>query len=571
MDENYWTRLRRQRLNRRRFLAASAAAAGTGFLIACGGDRDKGETGGTQGAATQAPGATPAAGAQGTPVPKGGAISTATVGTDAKGFHPWVTTDAVSSTYYGLISDTSLVRYNPETLEVEGNAAEKFTISDDKKTYTFTLRDMKWSDGKQITAEDYVWTFEQAVKPENKNPRLNTLKQIVSYKALDPKTLEITTSEAFFVGITTPVNWVSAFPKHVWEKYPWGDPAANPEILKPSVVSGPWKLKEWQKDQFATFVANESYWGGRPNLDQLTYRIFGTQALAYQELKAGEIDFLPIQPADVADAKKLNHINIYDYYAATTGYTYVGFNMRRPWAKDVNVRKALSYATDRPGIIESVAYGQARPVYSIFTQSSYVYNPNVEKYDFDPKKAAEHFRMAGYTLDANKRLVKDGQQLRLKVLFNQGSNVREGIATVLQQQLGDLGVAVEVVPMEFQAYIDFIKSPPFDYDLFILGWTAGVDPDGSREIWLEESIPALNSGAYVNKRVEELFNQGVKEFNTEKRKQIFGEIQKLITEDPPYVFVYEGKTNYGVNKKIGGIKPTRLGILYNLDKWYLEK
>lgn len=603
-------------LSRRRFLAGATAAAGAAILAACGGggtatDTPKPATtasGTTAAPTTSAPTAAaaspattgttvasapaaiaspsaaaspavstaaaaagPTTAAAPATIPKGGTLTLTQVGTDAKSFHPYQTTDTVSSAYQGYVyGGGSLTQYDPNTLELVGFAAEKWTLSDDKKTVTFTLKDnLKWSDGTPMTTADYVWTYEQAKKPENKYPYVQNFEPIVAFEAKDPKTLVVTLNEAITVAVET-ADAVTPLPKHVWEKLDWADPTKNPEIGSPTVVNGMWKLKEWKRDDHATFVANDSYWEGRPYIDQLTVRVFGTEALAYQALKSGEVDYSGFQPSDYKEAKTLQNVNVYEWYSARGSWSYIGFNLRRPALKDPLVRKAIAYATDRQGIIDSVVYGLGRPTYSAYPQSSPAYNPNVEHYDFDPKKAADLFKQAGYTLNG-KKLTKDGQQLSLKLLFNTPNKVREGIATLAQQQLGDLGIAVDVQGLEFQAFLDTIKKDPFDYDLYVLGWASTINPYFAYQIWSESSIPQLNSGAYVNKQVEDLYKQARTEFDKEKQKAIYGQIQKLITDDEPYVFLYEGLSYAGVNKRVGGIVPTRRGITYNLNKWYVTK
>jgi peptide/nickel transport system substrate-binding protein len=233
------------------------------------------------------------------------------------------------------------------------------------------------------------------------------------------------------------------------------------------------------------------------------------------------------------------------------------------------VRKAISYATDRKGIIDGVVYGLGRPLSSPFPQSSWAYSPNVEQYAFDVSKAQALFTQAGYTL-SNKKLSKDGQQLSLKMLYPSASKTAEGIATVLQQQLGDLGVALDAQSLEFQALQDTLQKEPFDYDLYAAAWSATLEPYYMYQIWAEQSIPQLNAGAYVNKQVEDLFDQSHREFDMEKRKAIFAQIQKLITDDAPYVFLYESESYTGFNKRIGGIQVGKLGP-YDMHKWYVTK
>jgi len=585
-----------KRLSRRHFLSGAASAAGAAILVACGSGSAATDTPAATkpvaitGSATTTPATTgttatsvpavvasPSAAAPAAPavpanIPKGGALTQTITGTDAKSFHPFQTTDTVSNSYQGYIfGGGSLTQYDPKTLDLVGFAAEKWDLSADKTTVTFTLKDgLQWSDGMPMTTADYVWTYQQAIKPENKYAYVQNFEPIVSFLAKDARTLVVTLNEPITVAVET-ADAIIPLPKHIWEKYDWSDPTKNPEINAPSVGNGMWKLKEWKRDDHAIFVANDLYFDGRPYIDQLTVRIFGTEALAYQALKSGEVDFSSFQPSDYKEAKTLPNVNVYEWYAARGSWSYIGFNLRRPALKDPLVRKAIAYATDRQGIIDSVAYGLGRPIYSAYPQTSPAYNSNVEHYDFDVKKAADLFKQAGYTLNG-KKLTKDGQQLSLKLLFGPAtSKVREGIATLAQQQLSDLGIALDVQALEFQAFLDTLKKEPFDYDLFVLGWSSTTNPYFAYQIWSESSIPQLNSGAYVNKQVEDLYKQARTEFDKEKQKTIYNQIQKLITDDEPYVFLYEGKQYTGVNKRVGGITPTPRGIAYNMNKWYITK
>ncbi|MDQ6603309.1 MAG: ABC transporter substrate-binding protein [Chloroflexota bacterium] len=590
-----------RRLSRRHFLSGAAGAAGAAILAACGGGTATTDTpiatkpATTIGSATTAPATVAAPATTSTTVasapaivaspsaiatagntaasaniPKGGTLTQTIIATDAKSFHPYQTTDSGSASYQSYIfGGTGLTRYNPDTIDLEGFAAEKWTLSDDKKTFTFTLRDgLKWSDGAPITTADYVWTYQQAIKPENKYPYVENLNKFASYEAKDARTLVIAFKEASTVNLEN--SNLTVLPKHLWEKYDWNDPTKNPEINAPTVGSGMWKLKEWKRDDHASFVANDLYWDGRPNIDQTIIRVIGTQALAFQALKSGEVDYSGFQPSDYTEAKKLGNINVYEWYTARGSWGYMGFNLRRPALKDLLVRKALAYASDRKGIIDGVFFGLGRPTYGNLPQSSWAFNPNIEHYDFDPKKSADLLKEAGYTL-SGKKLMKDGQQLSLKLLYPTSSKPREGIATVTQQQLGDLGIVVDVQGLEFQAYSDAIQKEPGDWDLQLGAWNSTINPYFGYQLWYESSIPKLNFGAYINKQVEDLYKQAYTEFDREKQKAIYGQIQKILTDDEPYAFLYEALQYTGVNKRVGGITPTRVGIEYNLNKWYITK
>jgi peptide/nickel transport system substrate-binding protein len=332
-----------------------------------------------------------------------------------------------------------------------------------------------------------------------------------------------------------------------------------------------WKLKEWKQEDHATFVANDLYFDGRPNIDQMTVRVYGTPEVAFQALKSDQIDYNPsIQPADYKDAKSLKRDTVYEWYPAAGQWSYIGFNLRHGPLQDVNVRHAIAYATDRKGIIDAAAFGLAKPNYAGFVQESPVYNANVEHYDYDPNKAKDLLQQAGYNLDANKRLTKDGKQLSFKLLYPTSSKPREAIATILKQQLGELGINVDVQGLEFQSYVATIQSPPFDWDLQLGAWSTSIDPYWNSNIWSEKFVPDLNSGDYVNKQVEALFVQGSKEFDEAKRKQIYGQIQQILANDSPDVFLYEPLTFVGMSKKVRGIAVSPLGIEYNMNKWYIS-
>ena len=202
--------------------------------------------------------------------------STAT--SDAVSFHPYLTSDSASGGYQGQVWSGSLLRLDENTLDYEPNMAESYTISEDGLTFTFKLRqDLKWSDGQPMTAQDWQWAYDQATKPENEYPYLSQLEFIKSYKALDDHTLEIKIGEVYAPALGQMSGLITPLPKHVWEKLDWSDPEKNPEINNPTVVSGPYKLKEWKRDQYALFEANENYWyHGAPNITETPSKLCPT-------------------------------------------------------------------------------------------------------------------------------------------------------------------------------------------------------------------------------------------------------------------------------------------------------
>ncbi|MDX1520304.1 MAG: ABC transporter substrate-binding protein [Anaerolineae bacterium] len=493
---------------------------------------------------------------------------------EAVSFHPYLTTDSTSSGYQAMVYTGGLLRLDENTLEYIPNMAESYSISEDGLTFTFNLRkDMKWSDGEPITAQDFKWTYDQVTKPENEYPYLSQLEFITSYEALDDYTLEVKIEELYAPALGQMSGLITPLPQHVWEGLDWSDPETNPEINNPSVVSGPYKLEEWKRDQFVIFEANENYWyHGAPNITRQTLEIVPNADIAYEKMKSGETDTGIITPDNLEEAKQLENINVYEWWPAASGWTYVGLNMREGFpTHDVRIRHAINYAIDKQLITDEVQLGNARRMCSIYPDTSWVYNPDVPCYEYDPDKAIELFAEAGYTLEGDQMLDENGEQLTLSLLYVTPSDTSELIALAVQDYLKDVGVAVDLQALEWNSFLEETDSDSPSWDMFLGAWRATIEPHIMFTIWAEENIPDLNSVAYINKEVEALFEEAGATYDTEFRKEKYQEIQRIIAEDAPYVFLYYRKSWSGQNVRVKGIEPTALGIGWNTEDWFIEE
>ena len=494
---------------------------------------------------------------------------------DAVSFHPYQTTDTASSGYQNMVYTGGLLRLDEKTLEYIPNMAESYTISEDGLTFTFNLRQgMLWSDGQPITAHDFQWTYDQVIKPENEFPYLSQLDFISAYEALDDDTLQIKIKEVYAPALGQMSGLITPLPKHIWEELDWSDPQKNPEINSPSVVSGPYKLKEWRRDQYVIFEANDNYWyHGRPNIDRYTMEIVPDQDIAYQKMKSGNTDTGPITPENLEEARQLDNITVYEWWPAAASWSYIGLNMRAGFpTHDVHVRRGINYAIDKQLITDEVMLGQAKRICSIYPETSWVYNPDVPCYDYDPDKALEEFAQAGYTLQDGKLVDQDGKQLKLRLIFGPNTNqTRELIAVTVQDFLSDVGIDVQVQGLEWASFLEATDAAEPNWDMFVSGWRATIEPHIMYTIWSEQNIPQLNSVAYVNKEVEAIFEEAGKTYDEEFRQEKYGEIQRIIAEDSPYVFLFYNKSWSGQNNRIKGIEPTALGIGWNQEDWYIEE
>ncbi len=493
---------------------------------------------------------------------------------DAVSFHRYQTTDTGSSGYQGQVWSGALLRLHEDTLEYVPHMAESYNISEDNLTFTFNMRqDMKWSDGQPITAHDYEWTYKQITDPVNGWPRLNQYEFITSYKAVDDYTIEIKIGEVYAPALHQVAAFLTPYPKHIWENLDWSDPDKNPEINHPTVVSGPYTVTEWERDQYVIFEANENYWyKGQPNLTKYTIEIVPDQDIAYQKMKAGETDTGPITAENLDEARQLDNLTVYEWWPVASTWFFVGLNMREGFpTHDINVRHALNYAVDKQLLTDEIMLGQAKRICSIYPETSWVYNPDVPCYEYDPEKSIKLFEKAGYTFQDGQMLAENGEQLTLTLLYGPNtSKTFELMSITIQDYLSQVGVKVEIEALEWASFQETRSAEEPTWDMFLGGWRSTIEPHIMFTIWDEDSIPNLNSVAYINKDVEALFDEAGGTFDNEFRKEKYQEIQQIVADEAPYIFLFYKKSWSGQNNRILGIDPKPVGIGWNSLDWYVE-
>jgi len=492
---------------------------------------------------------------------------------DAVSFHPYLTVDASSRGYQGLVYSGALINVDENTLEFEPYMAESYEISDDGLTFTFHLRqDIQWSDGTPLTAQDYKWTYDQVMDPANEYPYRSQVDFITSYEALDDYTIQVKIDEIYAPALFNIALFIDPLPKHVWENLDWSDPEKNPEINSPSVVSGPYKLQEWQRDQFVIFEANENYWyHGQPNIQEYIIETVPDQDIAFQKLKTGESDSSSMTPEQLEEARTLDHVTVYEWWPAATTWTYIGLNMREGYlTNDINIRRGLAYAIDKKLLVDEVWLGQARRLCAIYAPTSWAHNPDVPCYEYNPDQALEEFAKAGYTLEGDKLVDENGEQLTLRFLYGPNTSpTAELIAVTIQDFLKEVGIDMTIEALEWASFLEATSVDEPTWDMFLGGWRSAIEPHSAATVWAEENIPQLNSVAYIDPEMTEWFEKAGATYDREERKAAYGKVQEIIAADLPYITLAYRKSASAINNRVQGIEPTVLGIDWNREDWYI--
>ncbi|MBW2060536.1 MAG: peptide-binding protein [Deltaproteobacteria bacterium] len=526
------------------------------FILACGEKSDH------EASSSAAPKTQP----QKYPPAYGDAIVTGSIG-DASNLLPVLASDSASGDINGLIYDGLLK--TDKNLNLIGNMAESWEISEDGLTITFRLRKgVKWHDGHAFTSKDVMFTYQLMIDPKTPTAYGEDYKQVKKAETPDDYTFRVTYERPYAPAL---ISWsFPIMPAHLLQGR---DITKSPLTRKP-IGTGPYIFKEWQTGQKIILEASPDYFEGRPYIFRYVYRIIPDTATMFLELKSGgldRMDLTPIQYKRQTNTPKFEK-DFKKYQYLSFGYTYLGFNLLDPKFQDKRVRQAIGYAIDKNEIIDGVLLGLGQPANGPYKPGTWVYNEKVTPYPFDPEKAKMLLAAAGWAdTDHDGLLDKDGQPFKFTITTNQGNKQREMTALIIQQRLKDVGIGVKVRIIEWAAFLkEFIDKKKFE--AVILGWTIPINPD-LFDVWHSSKTKPgeLNFVSYQNREVDRLIDQGRFTFDREVMKKSYDRIQEILKEDAPYIFLYVAKALPVVAARFHGIKPAPAGIEYNFIKWYVPK
>jgi peptide/nickel transport system substrate-binding protein len=486
---------------------------------------------------------------------------------DASNLIPILASDSASHSIAGLIYN-GLVKYDKD-MNIVGDLAESWDISDDGLVITFHLRKgVKWHDGKPFTAKDVLYTYQITVDPKTPTAYAGDFLKVKKAEVLDDYTFRVTYDKPFAPSL---ISWSSAvLPRHLLE----GQNITKSSLARHPVGTGPYLFKEWLAGQKIVLVSNADYFEGRPYVDGHVTRIIPDMATMFLELRARNIDMMGLTPLQYTRQTENNlfrqSFDKYRYLAFA--YTYLGYNLKHPFFADKRVRQAISYAINKEEIISGVLLGLGKPATGPYKPGTWAYNENVKTYSYNPQKARELLRAAGWTKTNNDGfLEKDGRPFTFELITNQGNETRQKCAEIIQRQLKEVGIDVKIRILEWAAFInDFINKRRFE--AVILGWTIPLDPD-AYDVWhSSKTAPEeLNFISYKNPEVDALLEKARSTFDQKLRKKYYDRFQEILVEDQPYTFLYVPDELVVISKRFRGIEPAPIGLSHNFIKWYVPK
>jgi len=486
---------------------------------------------------------------------------------DASNLIPLLSSDKPSHDIAGMIYN-GLVKYD-KNINIIGDLAQSWDISANGLVITFHLRKgVKWHDGHPFTAADVLYTYQVTIDPKTPTAYAGDFLKVKKAEMLDDYTFRVSYDKPFAPAL---ISWGAAMlPKHLLA----GQNITKSPLSRHPIGTGPYRFKEWIAGQKIVLVSNPDYFEGRPYIDGYITRIIPDMATLFLELRAQGIDISGLSPLQYTrqTENKLFRSNFNKYRYLSFAYTYLGYNLKNPLFGDKRIRQAISYAINKEEIISGVLLGLGRPATGPFKPGTWAYNGKVKIYDYNPQKARELLKEAGWQdSDGDQILEKDGRHFAFEIVTNQGNETRQKCAEIIQRQLAEVGIEVKIRILEWAAFInDFINKRRFD--AVIMGWTIPPDPD-AYDVWhSSKTAPQeLNFISYKNAEVDELVEKGRSTFDQKQRKKYYDRFQEILAEDQPYTFLYVPDNLIIVNKRFRGIEPAPIGLEYNFIKWYVPK
>lgn len=438
--------------------------------------------------------------------------------------------------------------------------AEHWEISSDQLKYTFHLKKgLKFSDGSPLTAEDVAFTLtllhdpaysgyndiSQAFIKGGKNYKEGNAASIEGIKVIDPQTIEITTEKINAQSLLLLGSTV--LPKAYYGKdYQKGKLDYLKKLYPAPLGAGPYKFEKYIPGQEIRYVANENYFAGKPAVEHLIYKVTD-KATNFQLFQTGETDYdgFTANSDSIEQLKSLGFANIRISTANVFSFVYI--NNKKPYLKDKLVRQALIYGLDRQKYVDVKyrGYGQVANVPTSPLSWSYT-EEGINKYKYDVEKAKQLLDQAGWKVGADGIREKDGQKLKISYLTRAKD---DEFIPIAQENYKALGIVLNPEVMDFNALVAKLKEG--NYDFAAVSTSMLSDPNDAVAEFA--STHPENSAKYSNPKADKLIAEGVSTTDIEKRKAIYKELYKELTDDPPVILLSYRKSVAAYNGRIQGL------------------
>ncbi|BAU15194.1 ABC-type transporter, periplasmic subunit [Leptolyngbya sp. NIES-3755] len=527
-----------------------------------------------------------------------------------------------------------LTKENGVTGEYEPALAESWKFSPDNKRVVFTLRpNLKWSNGKPLTADDVVFTYEDVVfnpqipTDQKESIQIGTKKIFPKVRKISDRQVEFILPEPFapLLAATAAPDGIMILPKHaladaVTKKLPDGNPAfistwGTDTDPKKIITNGAYVIDSYSAGQRLILKRNPNYWrrdqtGTQlPYIDRIVWQFIENQDTQLLRFRSGDLDVMgdtrPLRPEYFSLLKREEERGNFQVLngGPWSGVLYLTFNLSKAknengkpfvdpvksrWFNTVEFRQAVAYAIDRERINTNLFRGlgviQNSP---ISVQSPFSLKEGLPVYNYNPEKSRKLLKEAGFKYNDRGQLFdSEGNRVRFTLLTNSNNLTRVAIGAQVRQDLAKIGMEVDYNPINFNVLIDKTNGSR-EWDAHMIGFTGGIEPQGLANLWMtsggshsfnlaqQPGQPKIQ-GYVANdweKEIDRLFIEGARELDREKRKAIYGEFQKLVQEQLPVIHLVNDSAIMAVRNRVQGLKYSGLPSwgLWNIQELRIKE
>lgn len=433
---------------------------------------------------------------------------------------PRVGNDNASGRIFDLCC-RGLVRVTPE-MDYAPDVAQAWETPDDR-TIIFKLDpNARFQDGKPVTAQDVKWTYDSMMAEGFTTSKKSGYSSVERIETPDAHTVVFHLKEAnggLFDNLTLGIMQQGA--------------DANAAKMTP-ISTGPYRVTSFRTDEVVELEASEHWHHGVPAIKNVSVRIIPDATTLVLEMQRGSVDFqvnqIPFENVGQFENSEAHQV----IKKPGSVWQYLAFNLKDPTLSKVQVRRAIAHAIDREKIVRDLLRGHGVPADTMFAQGHWARAENLPAYPYDPNRAKQLLDEAGMTDPDG-----DGPQPRFTLSFKTSTDTEANLrAQMIQQMLQQVGVKVEIQTSEFGTFLEDVQKGNFQ--MYSLSRNGIADPDFYYVIFHSRNIPpeGQNRGYYSNPRVDQLIMEGRSTFDRSKRKQLYGDIQRIVQEDLPYVSLY---------------------------------
>jgi peptide/nickel transport system substrate-binding protein len=480
-----------------------------------------------------------------------------------------VTLNPVVSTsrYDRLVSNllfTPLVQIDRDLQPIPG-LADSWDISDDGLVYRFDLNPKAtFSDGSPVRASDVIFTLEKILDPKSEAVQVAGSFELLDRartRAVDEHTVEVVFKQPLATQLLK-FNDVLIVPEHV---YSTGD--FRKDHNDKAVGSGPYRLVRWVPGKEVVAERRADYWGKRPYIQTVVFKLINDHGTAFNALRRGELDET-IVSSDIWWRERNNpevtkNIEFMRFY--TRNYNFIAWNNRHPQLGDKRVRRALAACIPIESIIKDIFHDTARAMTGHFTPDEWAYNPTVPAVRYNLDEARKLLAEAGFADSNGDGIVeKNGRPFKLSMVIIAGSSTAQQIGQMVQAELKKVGVQLDLALQDGATAISRILAG--NYEAAYLSWDLDPDPD-PYILFHSSQIPPRGQNVvyYNNPEADRLIVEARRELDAGKRKDLYWRLHEVLSEDQPYAWIVQSSAKWGVRKRVHGVVPSRGFGLFN---WY---